>query len=602
MRAFPLSFSPALEVEYRVAHTRESMPFVRVMVVLALSIWLLFGVWDHLLFPQQAQTLWRIRAGTATPMALLTLYATYRPSLQPHWQAFLMALAMVGIAALVAMMFHLPDGAAMTHIHPGIQMCLMLCFTAFKLRFVQAFGVGLAGIGLFHWAAAGPLQFPVTAQINSAFFLVGSLFAGALTAWLLESYSRQAFVQRRENDRLVRALEAEKQVAVEANASKSRFLAAASHDLRQPLHAIGLLADLLRDRTRNDDLRMLGDGIHRAVRAMEVQFNGLLDISRLDAGDVTTEIHPMSLDAMAGTLRAVYAPAANERGLALMLEGSGLDVQSDPAQLERILGNLIDNAIKYTERGHVAMTACRDGAQVRIDVVDTGRGIATEHQARIFEEFFQVSNTARDRAQGLGIGLAVVRRLAQLLGHRLEVDSVPGHGSRFSIWAPVAAESAPRRHPARPALATDGAAATEGEASAAHVAEVADELHGAFIVVIDDESAVRQALRAVLMGWGCHVVDAASADDALQQLRNHLRVPDLILSDYRLGDVGNGFDAIERIRAEFESPLVAVLLTGDPHVVLPPALTGVALARKPLHGRPLSRLLVAQLKEGRTTC
>lgn len=601
MRALTLGLSPALEAEYRVAYTRESMPFVRVMILLGLFIYLLFGAWDYLLFPEQKATLWLIRAGVVAPFLLLTLYATYRPSLQPHWQTFLILSTLVAIGALVAMMFHLPEGAAMTHIHPGIQMCLMFCFTAFKLRFVHAFGAGAAGIGLFYWAAIGPLQFPPAALVNTAFFLVGSLFTGALTAWLLERYSRFDFLQRRENDRLIRALEAEKRVAIEANASKSRFLAAASHDLRQPLHAIGLLTDLLRERTRDADLQGLGDGIHRAVIAMETQFGGLLDISRLDAGNVETDVQPVALDALAGTLRAVHAPAAAAKGLTLDLDGAGLAVLSDPGHLERILGNLVDNAIKYTDRGVVALTARAEGEAVRVDVIDTGRGIPSTLRAKIFEEFFQIDNAARDRARGLGIGLAIVRRLVALLGHRLDVESAPGGGSRFSLQLPAA--PATQRLRDRGIVGTTVAVETdvEGGDDGGPSAD-ADALAGAFIVVIDDDADVRRALCAVLEGWGCHVAQAGNAADALQALEGHLRGPDLVLTDYRLGDAGSGIDAIGRIRAAYEPTLPAVLLTGDPLALLPPGLAGVSIAQKPIHGARLRRMLAAQRKAGRVAC
>lgn len=336
--------------------------------------------------------------------------------------------------------------------------------------------------------------------------------------------------------------------AERANAAKTRFLAAASHDLRQPMHTIALLVGLLRERIRFPEVREIVDGIHASVRAMENLFGGLLDISRLDAGAVHVAPRAFAVDDVLRLVELYFAPQAAEKGLRLRVPRSRAVVRSDPALLERVIGNLVANAIRYTDRGTVLVGCRRRADGVVIQVWDTGHGIATEHLDQVFEEFFQLRNPERDRSKGLGLGLSIVKRSVELLGHELEVKSWPGKGSMFGVVVPLAPDS---EQPQMPAAASN----TDTGADA--------DLAAAFIVVIDDETPSTAALARLLRGWGAQVIAAESECAALEQLAEHLRGPDLIITDHRLREGRTGLMAIDAIRRAAAETVPAIVVTGD---------------------------------------
>jgi CheY-like chemotaxis protein/two-component sensor histidine kinase len=350
------------------------------------------------------------------------------------------------------------------------------------------------------------------------------------------------------NDALNNALSqltTQKEVAESANLAKSRFLAAASHDLRQPMHTISLLVGLLRDQMRHPDAHHIVGKIHASVQAMGSMFDSLLDISKFDAGVVTPHMQTFAIASLLDRLAATYEAQAHEKKLTLKIVPSSVQVTSDPVLLERILGNLVSNAIRYTEQGGVLVGCRRRGGNLAVQVWDTGIGIDESQHDNIFEEFFQLSNPERDRSKGLGLGLSIAKRSAALLGHELTVCSIPGKGSVFSIALPISA-------------------ANNGSDALAPSTEVpSDLLARAFVVVVDDNTENRESTEALLQHWGCHVVSAASAEDALTALHNHLRTPDLIISDYRLRDGHDGVTAIRQIRQCAEYDIPAIIVTGD---------------------------------------
>jgi signal transduction histidine kinase len=354
--------------------------------------------------------------------------------------------------------------------------------------------------------------------------------------------ARETIALRFENLELIEQLRHEKQLAEEANLAKSRLLAAASHDLRQPLHALGLFVAALNDRIRHPTVRGLMDNINRCIAALETLFNALLDLSRLDAGIVTAQVHNVPLAPLIEQLEAEYAPQARAKGLAWQAPAAALVVRTDALLLERILRNLLSNAIRYTNQGAVRLACRREDAQVCITVSDTGIGIAREHQQAVFREFFQLHNPEHDRSKGLGLGLAIVERLVRVLGARLEMHSTPGVGTTFHLWLP----------------AGDSNAADEA-ADAAGLLAAPEELTRR-VLVIDDEQAVRQAMTALLEGWGYTVIPAASADEALEVLD---QAPDVIVADYRLSEGHTGIEAIHRLRQRFGADIPAMLMTGD---------------------------------------
>ncbi len=351
--------------------------------------------------------------------------------------------------------------------------------------------------------------------------------------------------------------------AEHADRAKSRFLAAASHDLRQPLHALGLFAAKLPDHVRDDAGTRLAERIGHSVDSLEGLLSSLLDVSKLDAGAIEPRPQPVALDALLARLADEFAPLALERGLKIAVVPTRRVVRSDPILLERILRNLVDNALKHTRSGGVVVGARPRGAQVSIEVHDSGPGIPASERERVFEEFYQLGNVERDRSRGLGLGLAIVRRLADLLGHRVEVDSQVGRGSTFRVVVDRddAAQAAPPAAPDAPVAS----------------------LAGRRVLVIDDEEEVRAGTETVLRSWGCEYVGAADADDAL--LAASGRAPDAIVADWRLAGGATGDEAIARVRGAFGKPIPAVIVSG---ASAPGDLARIKAAGMPLLHKPVA--------------
>ncbi|KQY89282.1 hypothetical protein ASD35_17495 [Pelomonas sp. Root1444] len=332
--------------------------------------------------------------------------------------------------------------------------------------------------------------------------------------------------------------------AERANAAKTRFLAAASHDLRQPMHTVGLLTGVLRLRLDRPELAGLADKVLASVAVMEGLFSSLLDISKLDAGVIRPELQNIPLRPMLERVETAYGPQAREAGLALRVRPCDAVVRTDALMLERVLGNLVSNAIRYTTRGGVLLGCRRRGQALAIQVFDTGIGIAAEHQEQVFEEFYRVGGGRAARAEGLGLGLSIVKRSAAMLGHGLRMRSTPARGSMFEICVPLVSLHS--------SMALANAAAPVG----------GYDLHGVFVLVIDDHPHNREALGDVFGQWNAQALCSASADEALAQLGQHLRTPDLIVADYQLANGQDGLAAIEQVRAAVEECVPAILLTG----------------------------------------
>lgn len=375
-----------------------------------------------------------------------------------------------------------------------------------------------------------------------------------------------------ENAALLDGFRIEKDRADAANIAKSRFLAAASHDLRQPVHALGLFIGALRSRRMDKEARQLVDHIDRSVGAMDDLFAALLDISKLDAGVVEARLQPMRLQPLLDRLIHDYGAEAARKGLALRMVPSNHVVHSDPALLERVVRNILGNAVRYTERGRVVVGCRRAEAQVRLEIHDSGPGISPTDQARIFEEFLQLGNPERDRTKGLGLGLAIVRRTLPLVGATLDLDSVVGRGSVFRLSIPRATAPLP---PATQAMAGFGSART-----------------GALIVVVDDEQDIREGMVALLGAWGYRTLTGGSADDILRQLAMLSEKPALLICDYRLRHEMTGAAAIREVRGFLGSEVPALLITGDtaPERIAEAQASGFPLLHKPV---PNARLRAA---------
>ena len=336
-------------------------------------------------------------------------------------------------------------------------------------------------------------------------------------------------------------LAAQKTAAEMANAAKSHFLAAASHDLRQPMHAIGLYVEAMKPLLRGRQAAVTLEKLAASVTALEGLFNAILDVSKLDAGAVQPHWQAISLREFLQDLASSLQMDAAHKGLDLSVRACDATIHGDPQLLERILRNLVSNALRYTERGEVLLSTQSHGDKVVIQVSDTGEGISATDLPRIFDEFYQVHNPARDRSQGLGLGLSIVRRLAVLLDYPLSVQSIPGEGTMFELIVPLCEK------PAVPFAAQKARPAYTG-------------MQGC-IAIVDDDVQVLDALKTLLMGWGLEVVAAESSDTLCAQLAD---APDVLLTDWRLAQGETGQHVVDKLVAKFPGVTIPVLvITGD---------------------------------------
>lgn len=389
-----------------------------------------------------------------------------------------------------------------------------------------------------------------------------------------------AILLRYENEQLIRELkqtniaEAEaRNKAEQASLAKSRFFAAANHDLRQPLHALGLFATTLRNSVMEASKRQLVEQIQLSIESLESLFDDLLDISRLDAGQVKPRVEHFKASLVFDRIRATYAPNAAEKGLRLRVLQTNLTLFSDPALLFRILSNLVSNAIRYTNSGGVLVGVRRRNGKIRVEVWDTGVGIPEDQHEKIFEEFYQLNNPERDRRKGLGLGLSTVQRIATLMECPLTLRSHVGKGTMFSLEVPLGLEAQPFTHVLTAEIA------------------VPDLLANRMIVVVDDEASVRLGMQSLLESWGCRCIAAPGAEEAIDELHN--MAPDFIIADFRLRDNKNGIEAVRALRAALGSSIPAVVLSGDTAVerLREVSAAGLTMLHKPLKAVRLRALL-----------
>ena len=431
----------------------------------------------------------------------------------------------------------------------------------------------------------GSMAFYYALQPTSADVLA-SVMWGIMLIYILSIGHRQArlvvstILLRYENEQLIEELKrknideiAARNRAEQANVAKSRFFAAANHDLRQPLHALGLFASTLRGTEMDQQRRGLVEQIMLSIESLESLFDDLLDISRLDAGQVKAHLEHFQANTLLDRIRSTYAPAALDKNLELRVRPSDLVLHSDPGLLFRVLSNLTTNAIRYTHCGGVLVGVRRRGDQALIQVWDTGIGVAEDQCDKVFEEFYQLHNPERDRRKGLGLGLSTVKRIATLLGLPLTLRSRVEQGSVFSIEAPLGLLA----HVSLPEAVED--------------LRVTDLLAARTIVVMDDEAPVRSGMQSLLHSWGCRCIAVADADEALRELNQ--QAPDFILADLRLRDNLNGVDAVRALRAALGANIPAAVLSGDtaPERMREVSDAGLAMLHKPLKAFRLRALL-----------
>jgi signal transduction histidine kinase/CheY-like chemotaxis protein len=383
---------------------------------------------------------------------------------------------------------------------------------------------------------------------------------------------RESFEMRLEQAALNRKLQAALEQAEDANRAKTRFLAAASHDLRQPIHTLSLFGAALAMCNLDARTREISQNINIALQGMASQFDALLDISKLDAGVVHINRAPFEPRRLIERLVREFEPVARAKGLA-MTSSCAFDglVDTDRLLLERIVRNLVDNAIKYTDEGALRIDVAAAGDDVVIAVADTGRGIPPAEHARVFEEFYQLDNPERDRTRGFGLGLSIVKRLADLLGIGIELESAAGKGTTF------------RLHLVR--VATDAATPVRPVVDAAR-------LDGLYVLVVDDERQVRLGMQTLLEGMGCRVTLVDETQRALAAARAER--PDIVVADFRLRGDDNGIATVRAIRAIYPE-LPAILLSGDtaPDRLREAESAGIVLLHKPVAVAELAQAIAS---------
>jgi signal transduction histidine kinase/CheY-like chemotaxis protein len=360
-----------------------------------------------------------------------------------------------------------------------------------------------------------------------------------------------------------------------ANIAKTKFLAAASHDLRQPMQALSMYASVLEQRVSDPDAARVVQGVQLSCRVLEQLFDSLLDISKIESGVIQPKVAEFALMPLIDQVIESERPIAAQKGLHIRGVRCSASVRSDPVLLERMLKNLVTNAIRYTERGRILVGARRTGGgRLRLEVLDSGIGIETHEQQRIFDEYYQVD---RATAQGLGLGLPIVKSLGGLLGHPVGVRSAPGRGSAFSIELPLA-----------PAAAAAPAAAYSPSA----------ELRGANIVLVDDDVEIRESVRLLLESWGCRAFGGATLGEVEQKLRAQGARPDALIVDYRLADAMSGLQVIEALRRRGGAELPALVITGSPSPSqLREHAAGIPFVVKPISAGKLRAYLSQALRQ-----
>jgi signal transduction histidine kinase len=383
------------------------------------------------------------------------------------------------------------------------------------------------------------------------------------------------------NDALMAELRKEKEMAEQANRAKSRFLAAASHDLRQPLHALSLLFEAIKEADSIELRRSLYPKIEMSIEALSGLFNALLDISKLDAGVVEANLEDFYIQDVIKATMHEYETQAENKNLSMRVHCSDSIVYSDRVFLERIIRNLLSNAVRYTEAGGVLVSCRKRGDRVMFQVWDTGIGIPEAEISTVFSEFYQLHNIHRDRSQGLGLGLSIVRRLCELLDHPVELSSRPGTGSVVTILIPAGNPQHVRKE-SHPAAASPW------------------DLTGLCVLVIDDDIEVLAATSVLLKKWGCQVITALSSSDALDKITAAAAKPDFALSDLRLPGNENGIQALDAIRSRLGTDIPAILITGDtrPERINLARQSGYKVLHKPLKPAQL-RTAIHQLLTSR---
>ena len=396
---------------------------------------------------------------------------------------------------------------------------------------------------------------------------------------------RDSIALRFENIDLIEQLTEQKEKAEQANISKTKFLASASHDMRQPIHAMGLFLGVLEERIDKEDHKIIVRKIQKSSDALGGLLDSLLDISKLDAGVIKVVRETFPLDTLFKALNNEFQAVAKEKNLQIKFRRTSLWVNSDYRILERVMRNLLSNAIRYTESGRILVGCRRYNRNTLVAVYDTGIGIPENKLQDIFCEFHQLHNPERDRSRGLGLGLAIVERMTKLLDIPLHIKSSEGNGSVFGFILPALQPSTLLPETTVPTPEATG-------------------FDGKLVLIIDDEEEIRESLTELLRNWHCDVIAAASGDEAIKTLQKNEKQPDIMLVDYRLRNNETGTMVVDKINAMYTMrgssvKIPAVIITGDtaPDRIREAESSGYKIMHKPVSPEALKLLLTKALAE-----
>ena len=519
----------------------------------------LFAVWRFL----EGAAHWKYTAIVAIVLGLIPLLHRFGSLAAP--------MALVAIAFIWGFWLTLRGGTASGNTFVYFTACALGILMLGAEHAFLSFVIGAVATGLLIVLHTGVIQDLSSYPISPLTFAVN--VAGSSAAlYLIVFYAVRQFTRAED------VLEERTHQLELANLAKSRFLAAASHDLRQPLHALGLFVGQLRGHMQSAEGGRLVEQMDAAVTSMNELFNALLDISKLDAGVLSANVTEFPIAQVLRRIERTFAEAAQDKGLSFQMVSSSAWVRSDPILLERIVLNLVSNAVRYTASGGVVVGCRRRGDTVHIEVWDSGPGLPEDQRRKIFGEFYRLAEG--NNPGGLGVGLAIVDRLCDLLGHRVELNSRVGRGSCFSVTVPLAAQPQAWTHEQAVSLAT------------------ADPARGKRVLVIDDDALVLDGMRGILQSWGCEVQTAISGDAALAGLAQNGGAPDLIISDSALAGGETGIDAIARVRQAVGAPIPAFVVTGDiaPDRLREASAAGFHLLHKPVSPMALRTTLNRLLK------
>lgn len=464
--------------------------------------------------------------------------ATYNPN---NWSQLspLCSFGVGGIWALAPALFFVPENTL---------------FIVLMLALYTGYVSGALAVTFAHQPSFLGFTIGATLPLFVRFLYEGGFLFNALSGLLIFYAAMLGYVSRNmdslfikstrtqyDNTLLIDELAKEKEFVERAVQAKDKFLAAASHDLRQPLNAISLFTDALRPLQTTPAGNDIVEKIGQSLSGLNGMLHGLLDISRLDAEVVDNNPNHIPLNELVSPLCDQYRHKSHSLDIVCEISPS-ITVFADPTLLYRVIHNVLDNAVKYTREGSVSLKATVDGERVQLTIADTGIGIPDDKLGSVFDEFQQLNNPERDRDKGLGLGLAIVKRLCDIAGINVELKSKLGHGTRVCLGM--------RRGIPQP------------KAKASHPQRFSV-LEHKLVVVIDDEKDILDGMRYLLSGWGCKVLIAESLQQARQRLSQQSHVPDLIISDLRLRLEQTGDDAILFIREEYNSEIPALLITGD---------------------------------------